>query len=722
MKDLMDLKEFFNLLDLLSEGAFITSQDNKTIYVNNAMLAMTGFSKKDDFISYYDAFHAEDECKDRKENDLIDKIKSQYGMHMSVKTTPLCNVKGKNFFVNLLKPNGTTISTSRDKRISGKANEIHPEPIEKNYQSIFNHAGAAIAILGKDYQILLVNHAFEDLSGFAKDEIIKSRKTLKDFISRKDLGKLIEHNTSNITTPSPLFKSQEVFFVDKVGKKKEIHINLRAIEGTVKSIATFLDITDLKVIQKEAEKSENIYKTIFESTKSPMAVIGEDASILLANAAMEELTGLKKSDIEGKKKYSDFLLKDNAQYLSDKKRLKQICDIGSLESYEAKIITSNAKIKDVTIDYSKIKDANLNIVSFNDITDTKKNLEQIRYLSFYDNLTDLNNRAYFEETLRKFSVLENYNIGIMIIDLNGLKIINDIFGFDCGDKMLQSVARIIKESARSKDILCRYGGDEFIIIIPEADQAILSELVKKINIKCNKTKSEKIPISLSIGYAFGSIRHGKIRHIIKEAEDNMYKRKLLENKSNVSLIVTALENVLLEKSYETKNHAKRILDLSIKLGLKAGLVRSALDELALLAKLHDIGKIAIPDTILKKKSKLNKTEWEIIKKHTEIGYRISQSIKQFAPISDAILSHHEWWDGSGYPNSIKEEKIPVISRIIAITDAYDVMVNGRPYKKKMSIEESISELKRCSGTQFDPTLVDRYIEIILEESIISKRN
>ena len=715
MEDSMDLKEFFNILDLLSEGAFITSQDNKAIYVNASMLAMTGFSKKEDFISYYNVSSPENECRESKEDGLIDKINCSYGIDMSIKTEPVLSLKGKKFFVNILKPNAETVSTIRDKRRSSKVNGLNPEPLEKNYQSIFNHAGAAMAILGKDFQILLVNHAFEDLSGFVEEEIIKNRKTLKDFISRKDLGKLIEQNASKIISSTPPFKNQEVVFMDKAGSKKEIHINLKARQGTEKSIATFMDITDLKIMQKEAEKSENIYKAIFESTKSPMAVIGEDANILLANAAMEELTDLKKSDIEGKKKYSDFLLKDNEQYLFDKNRLKQLCNADSAESYEAKIITGKAKIKDVTIDYSKIEDANLNIVSFNDITETKKNLERIRYLSFYDNLTDLNNRAYFEEAIRKFSLLENYNIGIMMIDLNGLKIINDIFGSDCGDKMLQSVAGIIKESARSKDIVCRYGGDEFIIIIPESEQAILSEMVKKINIKCHKTKSEKIPISLSIGYAFGAIRQGKIRHVIKEAEDNMYKRKLLENKSNVSLIVTALENVLLEKSYETKNHARRILDLSIKLGIKASLRRSDLDELSLLAKLHDIGKIAIPDTILKKKSKLNKTEWEIIKKHTEIGCRISQSIEQFAPISNEILSHHEWWDGSGYPSGIKGENIPIISRIISITDAYDVMVNGRPYKKKMSMEESISELKRCAGTQFDPTLVNRFIEIIREE-------
>ncbi len=716
----MDINELFSLLDLLCEGVYITGQDNKAVYANDAILEMTGFSKKEDFNSYNNALANGNAYPDHKKNALSQKVSAKYGRDICIKTNSFLSKEGKNYFVHILSTNDRTVSTI-ESRLSSQVMDKQRAFTDKDYKSIFDHAATAAAIIGKEMQILLVNHAFEDLLGFQQKEIISKKKTLEDFISQKDLSRFSKYDLSRKAPFSLCHENQEFTFIDRAGEKKEIYMTLGKIEGIEESIALLIDITDLKTIQIKVEKSENIYKAIFESTKSPMAIVGEDASILLANAAMEELTGLKKSDIEGKKKYSDFLVKEDEPCLLDEKKLKQLSDIKPPKSHEAKIMTGSAKIKDVTIDYSNIEDENLNIVSFNDITDTKRNLERIRYLSFYDNLTDLNNRAYFEEAIRKFSLREGYCIGIMMIDLNGLKIINDIFGFDCGDKMLQMVARIIKESARDKDIVCRYGGDEFIIIVPEAEQGILSEMVKKINIQCQKTQQEKIPISLSVGYAFGPIIKGRIRNIIKEAEDNMYKRKLLENKSNVSLIVTVLENVLLEKSYETKNHAKRILDLSKKLGIRASLTRSDLDELALLAKLHDIGKIAIPDEILKKTSRLNKAEREIIKKHTEIGYRISQSIAQFAPISNYILSHHEWWDGNGYPNGQKGESIPVISRIIAITDAFDVMINGRPYKKKMSIQESINELKRCSGTQFDPDLIKKFIEIIHEEkALISK--
>jgi HD-GYP domain-containing protein (c-di-GMP phosphodiesterase class II) len=135
------------------------------------------------------------------------------------------------------------------------------------------------------------------------------------------------------------------------------------------------------------------------------------------------------------------------------------------------------------------------------------------------------------------------------------------------------------------------------------------------------------------------------------------------------------------------------------------LTDSELDNLKLLAALHDIGKIAISNSIFDKPGKLSPEEWATIKDHPEIGYRIALSSPELAPIAEALLHHHEWWDGSGYPFGLKGKKIQLISRIIAITDAYDVMLNGRLYKNALSKEEALSEIERCARTQFDPYLV-----------------
>ncbi|GAG54692.1 unnamed protein product, partial [marine sediment metagenome] len=211
-----------------------------------------------------------------------------------------------------------------------------------------------------------------------------------------------------------------------------------------------------------------------------------------------------------------------------------------------------------------------------------------------------------------------------------------------------------------------------------------------------------------------------IKVIIKEAEDNMYRSKLLERKSISSSIISSLERTLWEKSHETEEHAKRLKRIAIKLGNTINLPESKLDELSLLSTLHDIGKIAIPEGILLKKDKLTKNEWKVIKRHPEIGYNIAASSFQIKHIAEAILTHHECWDGSGYPQGLKGEDIPITARIINIIDAYDVMTHDRHYRKAISEEEAIEEIKRCAGTQFEPKLVDKFIEIINEMSIKTK--
>ena len=238
------------------------------------------------------------------------------------------------------------------------------------------------------------------------------------------------------------------------------------------------------------------------------------------------------------------------------------------------------------------------------------------------------------------------------------------------------------------------------------------EIVERIREVCKKTENQEIPLSISLGVSVKEEATQDIQKIIREAEDNMYRRKLLERESISSAIILSLERTLLEKSNETKEHADRLKEIALKLGKSIDLPENKLDELSLLSTLHDLGKIAIPENILLKKGKLTKKEWEIIRRHPEVGYNIAQSSPQLASIAEAILSHHEWWDGTGYPHGIKGDNIPITSRILAIGDAYDVMSNGRPYKKALSKKEVIEELKRCSGTQFDTELIEKFVKTL----------
>lgn len=246
------------------------------------------------------------------------------------------------------------------------------------------------------------------------------------------------------------------------------------------------------------------------------------------------------------------------------------------------------------------------------------------------------------------------------------------------------------------------------------------EISARIRDVCSRSNSGSIQTSVSLGVAVKEDIDQNIYTILKEAEDNMYKHKFIESKSIRSSVISTLLKTLGEKTHETEEHTLRLEKLAIKMGKELNLTESQLDDLALLAMLHDIGKIAVPETILTKPGSLNAKEWDKIKSHPEIGYRIASSIVELSHIADGILAHHEWWDGSGYPGGLSGEEIPLHPRIIGVVDAYDVMTQKSSYKKAISPAEAKEELGKLSGRQFDPHLIQLFNEKILPD-ILSDR-
>lgn len=339
--------------------------------------------------------------------------------------------------------------------------------------------------------------------------------------------------------------------------------------------------------------------------------------------------------------------------------------------------------------------------------------ERLKHLSLHDALTGLHNRAYFEEEMRRLEKSRSTSVGIIICDVDGLKLVNDTLGHETGDMLLKAAGKVIKDSFRESDMVARIGGDEFAVLLPDSTRDALERACKRTQdaVTRHNEKHPELPLSISVGFALRNDSSTKMRALFKEADNIMYREKLHRKQSARSAIVQTLMKTLEVRGLITEEQVERVKNLTLSLAQAINLPERAIADLQLLVKFHNIGKIGIPDSILFKPVPLNPEEVKGLQQHCAIGHRIAVLAPDLVPIADWILKHHEWWNGQGYPLGLKGERIPLECRILAIADAYDAMTSNRPYRKAMTHQEALMELKRCAGTQFDPYLVEKFIQV-----------
>lgn len=463
-------------------------------------------------------------------------------------------------------------------------------------------------------------------------------------------------------------------------------------------------------VQRELEASEEKFRTLAESL--PVAVlIRSEGTWVYVNPFIEALTGYTPEAFLQGELWQD-ILGEGASIITGWEKNQGLTPF----EREFTLKTQGGQTKWVLARFTPVqygaKPALL--VLLLDLTERKLAEERIRYLTFHDVLTGLYNRTFFEQEMARLDVPENLPLSVIMGDLNGLKLVNDTFGHAMGDEILRQAAHILEKMCAHRGIVARLGGDEFVVLLPRTTSAEVQALGEHIQEEFKKTRVESIPLSISLGYGTKVHPEQPLDEVLRIAENWMYQRKLTESMSFHSQVLQAFRASLRAITQETEEHSQRIRELAIRLGRALGLSQRELDELSLLAEFHDIGKITIPQSILEKPGPLDEEEWALVRKHPEVGFRITQSIWELSSIANYVLFHHERFDGTGYPRGLKGEDIPLLSRIIAICDAYDVMVTGRPYRKARTKEEAIAELKRCSGTQFDPRIVEAFIAILEE--------
>jgi len=567
----------------------------------------------------------------------------------------------------------------------------------------------AIGILTIDDNGIITscNDSILEFSGYSKNNLIGKYFSKRVSISTKDIPRYMSIFKSVLSG-----KEAEPFKIvqhHKDGKIRYGEVYFGPIKESDERISGFKiiirDISKLKGLEGQLKNSEDKFDVFLEKSIDSV-VLHDKGKIIKVNQAFLDLFNINAGDLEGRS-ISDFILEDYHEILEEK------IEEGYEGGFEIQGLKSSGSSVYIEVSGQEILygDKLVRMEILHDISDLRKAEKRIKYLKFHDSLTELYNRSYLEKVLGNVYRERHLPLNFIICDLNGLKLVNDTFGYIEGDKLLKRVAKILKYCSRKEDIVARWGGDEFFILLPRSTAAEVEEVLYKIRKICASTKDQKIPLNMSMGISARTSQEQGFREAIKEAEDNMYTNKLLERKSIYNSIITSFERMLWEKSHETKDHAERLKGMILRLGNSISLPQSKLDELVLLSTLHDIGKVAVPDSILMKKGKLNRDEWKVIKRHPEIGYNIAKSTPQIAMVAEDILSHHEWWDGSGYPQNLKGDEIPVNSRITSIVDAYDVMTMGRPYKEPIPVEDAKEELKRCAGSQFSPILVDKFVRI-----------
>jgi diguanylate cyclase (GGDEF)-like protein/PAS domain S-box-containing protein len=587
------------------------------------------------------------------------------------------------------------------------------------FRRVFEKAPIGIAILNNFRFISTINQEFEEITGRTRSELAAidwTEMTHPDDL-QEDLH-LFEQFNAGVIDGYEMNKR----FIKPDGSLVWVKMIIAPLtvsaSGLVdEHLCLIEDVTEkikVRVELEESERSKNVLLLHLPGI-AYRCKYNQDWTMEFVSEGCYELTGYRAVSFINNRdlSYNDVIAPEYRDRIWQ--QWAQVVENRSVFRSEYPIITKSGEIKWVYEQGQPVFDLLGNVQALEgliiDISDRKKKEEEILYINYHDYLTGLYNRRFFEEEKLRLDNHDNLPLSVIFGDINGLKLINDAFGHEAGDKLIKNAASILSKCCRERDILFRTGGDEFVILMPRTNRQealLMFHTIQQAFIR-ESHKRENYYMSLSLGFNTKEVPAEDIKKVIKIAEDNMYKHKLLEHKSSHSAIISMIKTTMFNFSNETEAHANRLSELARKIGLKLELSRTEMDELELLATLHDIGKLGIDGHILNKTEPLNEAEWAEMKKHTEIGFRIAMSTQELAPIAYYILSHHERWDGSGYPNGLKGEQIPLLSRILSVIDAYDAMTSKRIYSVAKSREEACDELKKNAGSQFDPHIVDIFL-------------
>lgn len=469
--------------------------------------------------------------------------------------------------------------------------------------------------------------------------------------------------------------------------------------------------------QIETEKSERLFKTMFEQAPIGMSSTDLDSGkIMNINQSYLDLLGYQREEVVGRR-WEEFTHPEDLVASANATEFLHTDETGVL-NLDKRLIRKDGAVVWLNLSLSAFATVDMDhresLGMAVDVTERKNWEQRILWASDHDALTGLYNRVHFENFVQELEMEHSARLIVAFLDVNGLKLLNEAFGRDEGNRLLARIAEILQSNLIEGDYLSRVGGDEFAIFFFDQEAGQVETFLSR--------ASSDIALIDIMGSVAPSVSWGtsevdwsghSLNDAIKEAEMNLASRKVVDSPNMRGKAVYAIINTLYEKNQREELHSRRVSELCEKLARAHGMGQEAANEIRLVGLLHDIGKIGIDEALLNKTDRLDADEWKQVKRHCEIGYRLLSAVEDMAGFAHHVLYHHERFDGTGYPKGIKGEEIPLGSRIITIADAFDAMTASRTYRVAISSEAAAREIKQYAGTQFDPHLAKTFVEHVI---------